>query len=322
MKMLVINDPHTTDKPMLGRTESYGDDIIAKLMESWEIAHRTGCDFVLMTGDIFHKFRGPLVQYRMLNRLLVAFRASGLPIFAVAGNHDLSYSGVVSVPDMPIGVLVTAGVIEWLDKARIVEFGSESALLIPRNWEPYIDTVPTAFKLKAHEAALRAENRYTIMVAHASILPPGETRPFPYHAADKLPTDLLDILICGHIHEDLGIHKLTSGCWYCNIGALSRDSRTKHNLTRIPEVLTITLEHGEIEFERHPLQCAKPADEIFYDKEVIVEHDLTDFADALMNNLELEETPMDEFIASYTKDQPAEVADRLRQYLEEAEHGR
>lgn len=320
-KFLVVNDPHASDRPPIGRTESYTDDIIVKLRECWQIAERTECDFIIMTGDIFHRFRGPIIAYALTVRLLTLFREAPCPVYAVAGNHDLTMDGIDSVWKMPFGVLAKAGVITWLSEATVETCGQsvEQVLLIPRNWEPHIDQLPNIFKLTKDEAAMKEKwpgVRYTVMVAHAAILPPGRDAIYPHHNADKLPTDLLDVLICGHIHEDLGIHKLPSGCWFANVGSVARPERSKHNLERTPEVLTVALENGEIEFERHPLTTARPAEEVFFEKDVVTEREIGDFAAALSTALELEETPLSELVAQYTKGQPPAVVEKLRYYLE------
>lgn len=318
-KFLVINDPHTSDRPPIGRTESYVDDILRKLAECWDIARRTKCDFVVITGDIFHRFRGPQTADSLKVRLLEWFAQAPCPVYAIAGNHDLTMDGVASVWRMPFGVLIKGGAFTWLSKAQEVTIGKaeDSVLLIPRNWSREIDRLPHLFKLTKTEAAMLKEYQYAVMVAHASILPPGESAIYAHHDADKLPTALLDVLLCGHIHEDLGIHKLASGCWYANVGAVGRPDRAKHNLTRIPEVLTVDMNKGELEFERHPLTSARPGADVFFEKDTVTERDVGDFAEALGTALEMEETPIEELIARYTKGKPKAVVDRLLQYMME-----
>lgn len=321
MKYLVRGDLHNADRPPLGRTENYMDDILRKQEESLEIAARYHCDFIIDTGDWFHKFRGVTNANKLLARLLELYADRPCEIYVTGGNHDFSYTGVESVFSMPFGVMVRSGVIQWLDKARLIEAGDETALFVPRNWEPHIDTLPNIFKLNKEEAEMRPKGGYTIMVAHASILPPGDTRPYPTHDADKLPTDMLHVLHCGHIHEDLGIHKLASGCWFTNLGSIARVERNKHNLARRPQVLLVELDHGEITFEPIPLSTANPAEDVFFEKEVAAERDIGDFAENLAASLELEETPLDELIARYTKDDTPEVVERLQYYLTEADDG-
>lgn len=312
-KFLVVNDPHTSSQPPMGRMESYNDDILDKLREAWAIAKRLKCDFILIPGDIHHRFRGR-ASMELLIQLLYLFKRAPCPVYAIAGNHDMSMEGAASLSRMPFGALSEAGAITWLRPQVIGD-----VVFIPRDWQPHIDTLPNIFKLKKAELALIEENpgKHVVMVAHSYILAPGGNRPYPYHDAAKLPTDKLDLLICAHTHEDEGIHKLPSGCWYANIGSLARIDRTKHNLERTPEVLSVTLGKGEPKFERYPLTKARPASEVFFEQEVVAEREVGDFLAALNTALELEETPFDELIAEVTKGQPQKVADRLRHYLTE-----
>ena len=324
-KFLVMNDPHNSDRPPIGRTESYTDDIIAKQEECWEIAERTKCDWIVVAGDIFHRFRGPQIADSLKVRLIELYQQAPCPVYVVAGNHDLSMEGTASVRKMPFGVLAAAKSFTWLSEATVVARDAFSAdgsvLLIPRNWEKHIDKIANVFKFK--ESELELKERYsdipTIMVAHASILPPGKSAIYPHHNADKLPLEGVDLLICGHIHEDLGIHQLPSGCWYVNVGGMARVDRSKHNLERTPEVLTVTLEGGEFEFERDPLTSARPAEEAFFEKEMVTEREAGDFAASLDAALELEETPIDELVAQYTEGKSPAIVERLRGYLTEAE---
>ena len=47
--------------------------------------------------------------------------------------------------------------------------------------------------------------------------------------------------------------------------------------------------------------------------------ELGEFAENLGTALELEETPLEELVARYTKDDPPAVVEKLRYYLTEAE---
>lgn len=330
-RLMVMNDPHNSDRPPLGRTETYEDDILAKQEECWDIARRTKCDFIVQPGDIFHRFRGPQIADSLKVRLIGLYQQAPCPVYAVAGNHDCSEKGIASIWNRPFGVLAKAGAFTWLEEATVIEGKRASELasldypviLIPRNWQPHIDTLPHIFKRTKTEAALREqfEGRcYNIMVTHSYIYPPGHKPPiFAHHMADKLSTDSLDLLICSHVHEDLGIHQLPSGCWYVNPGSLARVDRSPSALAHKPQVLTVTLEGGEIEFERHPLKSVRPVKDVFFEKDVVTERQVGDYMAALDTALELEETPIDELIAKHTKGQPPAVVERLRQYLTEAE---
>ncbi len=314
-RFLVINDIHASDRSPLGRTENYSDEILAKLIEALQLAEKRHCDFVVLTGDIFHRFRGPQISYSLLVELLAIFRRSSIPKYAIAGNHDLSMAGIKSVFDMPFGLLALAGAFIWLKEPVVVD---DMALLIPRNWGPSLDKLPSAVGLNKEEKELIGDAQYAILVAHASILPPGDSRPYPHHMVDELKLPGIDIVLSGHIHEDLGIHELPN-LWFANVGSLARVSRTKEARERIPAVLEVELNRKSVHFTRHKLTSARPADDVFLVKEVKEERQPSDFAAAITEGLELETVPLDELVAEHTKGLPEQVAAKLRYYLTEVE---
>ena len=315
-KLLVINDPHISHIPPLGRTFEYENQIMDKLDECWDIAMTNGCNAALLSGDLFNKWRGT-IPYRLTSRVDDWLRRAPCIIIATPGNHDLTYGGMAELDMMPFGLLK--------HRMRIATKGNPQALdltecdvpvvIIGRPWEPYIDTQKNVFNLTAMEKKL-ADRFGAIMMVHGSILPPGDTRPYPYHSIDKLKIyENVDLVLSGHIHEDLGIHQLDNGLWFANVGSLGRVSRTEDNMTRQPQVLIVTVDNDGIDFERVVLKSTRPAEEVFFDKELNVVKELKEFSSALADGLEMEETPIEELIAKYTKGESDEVVVRLREYL-------
>jgi len=322
MRYLVVNDCHVSDTPPASRTPEYGQQIMAKLYECWDIARASQCDFILISGDLFHKFRGWIVAYRTLIQLLGLFKEAPCPVYAIAGNHDLSYEGVGSIGRMPFGVLAEAGAFHWLSEPLVVgPFAGESALLVPRNWEPYIDHVPTALDLTPKEREMTRLATYTIMIAHAAIFPKGHDPIYAHHKVSNLQTDCIDVLHGAHIHDELGVHELPSGCWFANVGSLARVDASPSSLNRRPAVLLVSLEKGQIDFEIRRLTTALPPSEVFQESPEEIEGlGIEGFADALMLPLEVDETPLDDLISTLTKGKSPEVVQRLRRYLQENDH--
>ncbi|MBU1122950.1 MAG: metallophosphoesterase, partial [Candidatus Omnitrophica bacterium] len=105
MSILVINDPHTSDKPPRYRTASYNDDIFDKMDQAVRIGHENSVDFGVITGDLFHNPQAGKNSHLLVNRWMRFFYESELDWYILPGNHDLSAGRLASINKQPIGVL-------------------------------------------------------------------------------------------------------------------------------------------------------------------------------------------------------------------------
>lgn len=316
IKLLQINDPHAAHTPPLGRTSDYEDQILDKLHECSTIADSENCDAILLSGDLFHKWRG-IVPYSLTNRLKNWLGGLPCPIIATPGNHDMTYGGINELDKMPFGSLDYLMDIVYRDHPTLVNPLGHPILVIGREWEPYIDTQKIAFKLTDKEREL-AKDHYTIMLTHASILPPGQTRPYPYHDVSEMGIGSeVDMLLSGHIHENLGVHEVFDGFWFANVGSVGRVSRTKDNVEgHIPSVLLITFDDAMIPtFRTVELESALPAEDVFFEKAPKVDKELHEFSAALSEGFDMETMPFEELIVKYADGEPENVIVRLREYL-------
>lgn len=267
---LVINDPHTSDQPPLGRLPSYREDIAAKLRECAEITREEDIDLTIFSGDIFHQKRQNLVSHGLVQEnadILLTFR--GLRR-AILGNHDLSFEGAASVPTQPIGTLAKTGAVDLLLEDEIVDFDGFRLLLSPVVWTPDQDLDATNFALPPESLVRAQEADYVIRIAHGSIVPPGwGDVPFAVVSVDDIDLTGIDLLLSGHLHPDYGVFDIQQGshvCRFANLGSLARVSRTSDQLSRETiRVLgfDITSRHTA-EFQEYTLQSVRPVAEVFY----------------------------------------------------------
>ena len=147
-----------------------------------------------------------------------------------------------------------------------------------------------------------------IVLAHGSILPPGEQRPYPYINADQIDMTGINLLASGHIHENLGTHVIDQDPRgfpriFVNLGSISRPSRTKANMTHVPKVLQVTLGPDRGELSELRLKDVKPAEEVFVEdildlaRSVEGIDDIVDFAEAIAQGMESEQVPLEELLA-------------------------
>lgn len=282
-RLALIGDVHLADSPPSIRTETYRDDILAKLRFITSDAAERGCDLVIGLGDMFHIKAPHRTSHRLVTlaaEALTTQRADGasLPVFLVDGNHDVqnARSDLDSLAGQPLGVLTQIKPISLLRGPQV----TGDAMLFGIPWvepltkddhavleEPMIDLE------EAVEHAYRAGLNRLVIATHASIFPDHLTPPYEHiHASDYaalLPESAheMDTTVCyGHIHDPHGTYE-AGGVRFVNNGAISRGSLHTETLKRKPVYTILETQTGETEVIEIP---HKPAHEVF----MLTKHEL------------------------------------------------
>jgi Icc-related predicted phosphoesterase len=264
-KILCVGDLHVMDRPPVNATESYTDDIIDMLHWIAGYAQEQRVDAVVWAGDIFHHKQPSRTSHALVLKMLEVvrdYRALGLDLCIVTGNHDISNDILESVHEkQPLGVLYAAGARElvgWHPKLPV--FG------VPwqQNWTTSDDAAWDAFyEWREAETSPGSDNARSLAVTHAPIYPPSEAEKKLFelvptggeHGISKAMGNV-GSLAYGHIHEYAGIFEV-EGVTYANMGALSRGSLTEYNIDR--EIKVALWEDGT--FTEVPVPH-KPASEV------------------------------------------------------------
>lgn len=261
MKFLIVNDPHLSDVPPRNRTETYVEDIRAKLEESFEIAKQKRVSHVIITGDVFHNKAANRVSYRLTQNVMRLFDDCDFSVIIAVGNHDISNGRLDSVERQPIGVFhnMRSG-IRCVEENYIVAVCDE----FEHCWSTKFDVVPGVAEVMG-DGILEYMNKDwkgDYLIAHMPIAMPHETPIWPHISSREDIFQRWKCVIYGHIHEYHGFYKV-GGTWFLNLGAISRGSIKESDLTRKPKVAYLELGDGEPEVEEIELTCAKPASEVF-----------------------------------------------------------
>lgn len=289
MRALLIGDVHLADRPPSIRTESYADDIFAKLAQTVEIvkaaninaSRARNINAVVFAGDLFHVKTPSRTSHALVQRLADVVKAYPCPVHIVPGNHDIQHDRLESLDRQPLGVLFKAGAHLLIGQ-------------VPPELNSMLFGIPWLFDWKAelpgHMRRWRAGDA-RLMVTHAPIVPPGETRPYEYIDAEDWAVEMgrPGFVYYGHMHDVHGTYEV-GGTWFCNQGALSRGSLHEESLQRQPAVTTWDSSTGEftrIEIEHRPIR------EVFRLAEREVEDEQADRLDQFL--LSVEETKLEAF---------------------------
>ncbi len=355
-RLVVFNDLHVADRPPIGRKEGYREQVLAKLEEIAQIAASSPQEeavlpdirelsggsqfpaeqlqvgrvepvmtFLIGTGDLFHQKRPSFSSHYLVSQLQQIFwkiAGAGVETYLLPGNHDTGPGGVEGLGSQPL-IVLDGGPIHVVapdvtDAAR--GMATPDALLL---WRPYSyerDADPTYYQLNDIERGLAEGAPHTVMIAHGSIVPPGEVRPYPHVPLQTINLDGIDMLLTGHIHEDLGVH-LVDNTWFCNVGSVGRTQRTKANYEREVSVLDIRLNAGIVpSIDRIPLKSALPPEEIFHDVVQDVDEgvpdEIVEFAGALARGLNDETVPIEQLLEYLSLERV--LKEKVMAYLEEA----
>jgi hypothetical protein len=254
----MVGDVHLSDRPPSIRTESYREDILAKLRYTVEVADRHEVDVVVWAGDVFHVKAPTRTSHGLVQEVADIGQSYQCDWVIVPGNHDMRHDRLDSLDEQPLGVLFKAGAYMGVGE---LEGETWKLFCIPWLYDWRID-LPVYMERWANDDA-------PLMVTHAPIVKPGEDRPFEVIDA----TDWAHLMgrggdvYYGHMHDpDGGYHAAPDGAnhpfIFCNNGAISRGSIHEATLKREPAVTVYSDLPEEITFFRVPVPH-RPAAEVF-----------------------------------------------------------
>lgn len=255
-EFLLVNDIHLSDRAPASCTDTYLDDLFDLLNQVSALAQSRDAAIIL-AGDVFHHKAPTRTSHSTVMRLIDWARLALVPVYAVAGNHDLQHDRVASLHEtQPLGVVCASGAIDlladWMDTGDLVygvpwlmtydQANVDDALHEVRRWHDIAD-------------------RPILVVTHAPLYPPGQELKFENFPAKQWAAAMGNhgTVHYGHVHEPHGVYTV-DGVTFSNCGALSRGSLHEHNLTRTPSVAVWESTTGAIE---HIALNAKPADQVF-----------------------------------------------------------
>lgn len=273
MRYLVLNDPHLDIyAPSSRRLDDYLATCLAKLTHIRDLCDQHDVDLLVCTGDWFHKKNPQAVPHRLVGALV---RWAGsithglkIDIATTLGNHDVQFNDMSegAIRKQPVSLLLEVPGVHRLALAPYI--GPDGVLFTGCDYRP--DMVAEDGRAFVDTSQFVIDRRLDcdtiVQVTHASVLPT------PQMWAHITPADvavLSTATIChtGHIHEDLGTHRIQradgSYFYWTNVGSMTRGSLTEETIARQPKVLLVELEGGEVPRCTELVLPHPPASEIY-----------------------------------------------------------
>lgn len=264
MKFLIIGDVHLADRPPSVRTETYTEDILAKLAYAVELAKSSDCEAILQAGDLFHIKTPTRNSHALVQRTHEVLTSAGLPVLITPGNHDLSNDRLDSLKKQPLGSLARMGGVDLLigPHATFPLFG----LPYLADWANDLPRWMSKYNSWCDQRKSEDFGFFPLMITHAPIFPNGEEPPYDFIPAGEWAGVMQNgDFYYGHIHDPHGAYKADNAIWACNQGAISRGSLHEKTLKREPAVTiwdTENIDEHGCRFTRYPVPY-RPAEAVF-----------------------------------------------------------
>lgn len=310
---LVIGDMHLRfgfEQP-IGRTHNFYNEIYSKIEQIIKICRNRDITTVVTSGDIFD-IKTPtkygFTSIRENKKILKMFKDDGIRMVTISGNHDLPFSSKDMKEksiyqffcDIDMLYDVSNNTLPDDVSIKTAEVGNISISgLDYRNPEKKIFEDLEILNKKLGKQ--KKEGMTNVVMLHQHFVPPSDNLDFvdffKYFELQKFSN--IDIFALGHLHkgykteylEDEAGHKQ----YYCNGWSLTRLAREYYSVNDLhkPQVIVITVDKGNIEFEDIYLEVAS-FDDAFIKKD--------------MNNEQTMNIEISKFVSSL-KDFTGEVED-------------
>lgn len=235
MRLLYLTDTHIRGTSPRSRTDDFPAAMRKKLEEVIRIAEREQVDVVLHGGDLFDR---PDLSPAIVGQFAALLRRLPVPIYAIAGNHDLFGHNPDTVGRTMLGLLDALGVLTLLRPGETVRLAKEGRTLQISGQPFHYDLDKRSFELDYSVPERTAD--FCLHMVHGMLVDQKLPEGVAHTRVDNVWSADFDILLTGHYHAGFPIQRY-EGRYIVNPGALARVNNHLSEVRRMPQVALITL---------------------------------------------------------------------------------
>lgn len=257
MRLLYLTDTHIRGTSPRSRVDDYPQTIKEKLIEIQKIIQHQQVDVVLHGGDVFDR---PNLSPAVVRDFVQLFQQFEVPIYAVAGNHDMYGHNPATLNRTMLGLLDTLGIVRLLKEG-------DRILIEKEGCKVQLSGQAFHYKLDQRDIELDyyvtndTDADYCIHMVHGMLVDRHFPEGVAYTSLEQLDASrLADIVFTGHYHAGFPIQK-QNGKYIINPGALARVNNHSSEINRIPQVVLIDLKE-KIQIQLLKLSSAKPGETV------------------------------------------------------------
>lgn len=253
MRLIYLTDTHIQGGRPDIRKDDFLEAVSEKLLEIVGLCHQLEVDFVIHGGDLFDN---PRPDQRSLDLVRWFLKELGLPVYCIAGNHDLIDQRLDSLESTALGHLAKNQWIKLLQPGEKIYLANSTCVvqLSGQHFYGGIDRNNGGdYMVKKKRCDL------AIHVIHGMLLPKAFSDKVACTLISQVTGTEADFTLGAHAH--LGYHEITGGRYFLNPGALVRLTNLKQELVRTPQVLYLDFT-STASYSFIPLQAVRPGSEV------------------------------------------------------------
>lgn len=260
MKILFCGDTHFSSRTPASRIDDYAATGLRKLRQIGLIARENKCGMVVFTGDFFNIREQPwfyveaVISELMTEINLAKEMKQELSFWTIVGNsHDIPYDRFDLLKRTPLGVMITAGVINLLDRVALNSVEIVGQSIGELKWGDF----------------KKPNNKESIFIVHAFYQEQFEDMYFM--TPETIDSLGYKVVVMGHDHVPYGIIITPGGTTIIRPGSLMRG--TSHGYQLVRDVHVWVLDTNDWSTQDITLDVI-PSEQVFSTK--AVEKDIKD----------------------------------------------
>ena len=254
MRFLFLTDTHIRGTAPINRKDDFLKTLGKKLEEIIYLTKEKQVDFCLHGGDMFDR---PDISPSIVRELGIILRQCPVPIYAIAGNHDIYGHNPETVHRTMLGLLDGLGIIRLLYPGQKV-FLEKKGVKVQLTGQPFHYDLDRDEGRKGYLVEKEPGVNYAIHLVHGLLLEKPLFPGIAYTLIENILATQADITLVGHYHRGFSKVIEMEDKFFVNPGSLVRLEASLAEIKRKPQIALLDLNQEGIKIQLHGLSSTLP----------------------------------------------------------------